>query len=401
MIDKPVADIEKADVDALIASARAEDRTIEYKRDLPGGGDEDRREFLRDVSAFANALGGDILYGIEENAGLPTAAPGVSVPNFDELRLRLQNTIQSNVDPRLPLVDVVHVPGFTDGFVVIIRVHQSWRGPHMVTFKGLGKFYVRGSGQRHEMDVTELRAAFVGSEALSQRIRTFRDGRLATVLSGQSSIGTFAAPTFVTHVLPVGGAFDRHDVDPRGIGSKWLALNREGMCPAIVYSPADRPNLDGLLIYSANHRERFGASPSYIQVFRNGGIEFAEALYIYKDDKMLPPPWIEGNAAEAQILDLVQNARNFRREIGLVGAALVSVALIRANGMKFGTERLTFQIGRTFDRDVVVLPDILMEDDADVHSTLRVIFDALWQAAGSKGSPNYAEDGSYTRKRVR
>ena len=36
-----------------------------------------------------------------------------------------------------------------------------------------------------------------------------------------------------------------------------------------------------------------------------------------------------------------------------------------------------------------------------VHSTLRVIFDALWQAAGSKGSPNYAEDGSYTRKRVR
>lgn len=88
MMDKPVAQIGKADVDALIASARAEDRTIEYKRDLPGGGDEDRREFLRDVSAFANALGGDILYGIEENAGLPTAAPGVSVPNFDELRLR-------------------------------------------------------------------------------------------------------------------------------------------------------------------------------------------------------------------------------------------------------------------------------------------------------------------------
>jgi predicted HTH transcriptional regulator len=66
-------------VDAFIASTRAEDRAIEYKLDLPGG-NEDRREFLRDGSAFANALGGDILYGIEENAGLPTAAPGVSVP---------------------------------------------------------------------------------------------------------------------------------------------------------------------------------------------------------------------------------------------------------------------------------------------------------------------------------
>lgn len=36
MMDKPAAEIGKADVDALIASARAEDRTIEYKRDLPG-----------------------------------------------------------------------------------------------------------------------------------------------------------------------------------------------------------------------------------------------------------------------------------------------------------------------------------------------------------------------------
>jgi hypothetical protein len=116
---------------------------------------------------------------------------------------------------------------------------------------------------------------------------------------------------------------------------------------------------------------------------------------------MLPAPWIEGNAAEAQIIDVVQNARYFRREMGLAGAVLLSVALVRVNGMKFGTERLTLQIGRTFDRDVVVLPDVLMEDDADVHSTLRVIFDALWQAAGSNGSPNYAEDGSYTQKRVR
>lgn len=43
-----------------------ESRTLEYKRDLPDPKDRDsKREFLGDVTSFANAQGGDIVYGIE------------------------------------------------------------------------------------------------------------------------------------------------------------------------------------------------------------------------------------------------------------------------------------------------------------------------------------------------
>lgn len=403
MIDKPVAAIDKADVDAIVASGRAEDRTIEYKRELPGGSDEDRREFLRDVSSFANGMGGDILYGVETTGGIPTVARGLAVSNFDELRLRLQSTTHSNLDPRLPAVDIVAVPGFPDGSVVLVRSYQSWRAPHMVTFKGLGKFYVRGNGQRHEMDVTELRAAFVGSEAVRDRIRAFRDGRFAQVISGQSAMKTFASPTVVVHVLPVGGAFTSTDLDARRIDANWMLLNREGELFQLVYSAVERPNLDGLLIYSPDYEERTGGSPSYIQVFRNGGVEFVEALYCFKDHQLVPATWINGDQAEAQILDIIGNARSFRHTMGLAGPVVVSVALVRVNGLPFGTERLFMQFGRgrTFDREVVVLPDVLLDDDADLHTTLRVIFDSLWQAAGSQGSPSYAPDGSYTRKRIR
>lgn len=96
MIDKPASLVSKIDIDLLVERGRIEDRTIEYKRDLPGTSDEERREFLRDISSFANAQGGDILYGIEEVAGVPTAAPGVVISNFDELRLRLQSMIHSS-----------------------------------------------------------------------------------------------------------------------------------------------------------------------------------------------------------------------------------------------------------------------------------------------------------------
>jgi hypothetical protein len=43
MLDKELSAVTKADIYALIESGRKEDRTIEYKRDLPGGSDEERR----------------------------------------------------------------------------------------------------------------------------------------------------------------------------------------------------------------------------------------------------------------------------------------------------------------------------------------------------------------------
>ena len=39
---------------------------LDYKETLSGNNDRAKREFLKDVTAFANANGGDILIGVEE-----------------------------------------------------------------------------------------------------------------------------------------------------------------------------------------------------------------------------------------------------------------------------------------------------------------------------------------------
>ena len=44
----------------------AESRYLDYKERLPGDSDEDKRELLADVTAFANTAGGDLLYGVRE-----------------------------------------------------------------------------------------------------------------------------------------------------------------------------------------------------------------------------------------------------------------------------------------------------------------------------------------------
>lgn len=112
MIPKVLDQIAEADILALITNSVAEGRAIEYKRDLPGTSDADKREFLADVSSFANTAGGDLIYGIEESQGTPTRIVGLSISDPDLQIRRLDDSLASGLEPRIRyasrLVQVAH-----------------------------------------------------------------------------------------------------------------------------------------------------------------------------------------------------------------------------------------------------------------------------------------------------
>src|SRR5579862_4950245 len=102
MILKPLEDITQADIEALVADKVSEGQKLEYKQEIHGGKDADVKEFLADVSSFANAVGGDIVYGVEEErdasgkpTGIPTAARGLKEVNADATILRMQSSALS------------------------------------------------------------------------------------------------------------------------------------------------------------------------------------------------------------------------------------------------------------------------------------------------------------------
>ena len=101
MIPKPLERVEGGDIDLLLTGNVQEGRTIDYKRDLPGASDSDRKEFLADVSSFANTVGGDLIVGIDEAGGLPTTIVGAAAADLDEEIRRLDSIIQSGLDPRI------------------------------------------------------------------------------------------------------------------------------------------------------------------------------------------------------------------------------------------------------------------------------------------------------------
>jgi hypothetical protein len=82
----PLSELAPTDLEALIGLS--ESRYLEFKSAPVGATQDDRREFLADVSSFANASGGDLVYRITEQEGAASAAPGITVADADKEKLR-------------------------------------------------------------------------------------------------------------------------------------------------------------------------------------------------------------------------------------------------------------------------------------------------------------------------
>lgn len=116
MIDRPLHQITYADIERFVAERWPEGKTLDYKRDAYGNKDDDKKELLKDVSSFANTQGGDILIGVDEDKGLPTGIPGVTLPDIDKEKSAAGGDHPSGTGPPDRLRPASrHYPGVHDG----------------------------------------------------------------------------------------------------------------------------------------------------------------------------------------------------------------------------------------------------------------------------------------------
>src|SRR6266571_7938464 len=266
-LNRPLEAIEESDLQALVDNQVSEHKTFEYKAVLPGNADGDKKEFLADVSSFANASGGDLIYGIKEQSGVPAELSGLELSDVDAEILRLESCIQKGIAPGLFRIVETHPVALPtkQRHAIVIRIRKSWAAPHMMTFKNDAKFFSRNSRGKYQLDISELRSAFLLSETVAEHIRTFRTERLSNIIVGEAPEALDeSAPKIVLHIVPF-GAFELSTRPDLGLLTQ--VENVRLMEPLRLYSggfSAPHYNFDGLLV---------SVQDSYTQIFRNGSIE--------------------------------------------------------------------------------------------------------------------------------
>lgn len=321
LANRPMESVEESDLQALIENEVAESRTIEYKQSLPGNSRDDRKEFLADVSSFANASGGHLIYGMREQDGVAAELLGLQIDNVDSAILRLENIIRDGVQPRIPGVSTRAISLEASGVALIIHIPRSWVLPHRVTLDGHGHFYSRNSAGKYRLDVSELRAAFGMTETAAERIRNFRVERLSMIVAGETPAPMDEGAKVALHIIPASASDPsiRFDVSA-------LASDVSQVKLLYVKSGSNRHNLDGFLTYAQN-----SALGSYVQIFRDGTVEAVDRNMLRErdGDRYIQSVPFERELIEGLIRLLsIQNKSELSHHSSLCSACLAYLAIL-------------------------------------------------------------------------
>lgn len=400
MIPNRFEEISAADVQRLLELKIIEHRTLEYKEKLASGNREERAEFLSDISSFANASGGDIIFGIAEERdeeGKTTGIPGLVKPlEIENPALecaRIEQMIESGIQPRIPSVRVknIDIPGI--GSIIIVRVEKSWISPHMVTFSNLSRFFSRNSSTgKFQLDVQQIGAAFTLQRGLGERLRNWKADRISKAIAetgpvpmrGPKLLFQFVSAAFLASddsLLP-------RKFDPQSWGRSADAMSLSG--------GIRRYNADGYLIASENIRDGLR---SYLQVFRDGSLEYGDSYTLDSHGASHIPSQL----FEEKLARTFKSALTLLQQLEVSTPIFVTMCLLNVKGKTMALperlQRLTFnQQTDPFDCDLIVCPDVLLNGEltsADPSDTMLPLVDSIWQAAGLESTPYKDENGRW------
>ncbi len=380
----------EADLQTLIG--QEERKKLEFKQSLPGNSDGERKEFLADFSSFANAVGGDLLFGVEATNGIATRICGLGQINADAAIQRLESMALSSIAPRIPGVELRAVPLAAGGPVIVARIPRSWAWPHMITFQHSSRFFSRSSVGKYPLDVFEIRTAFAASDSLTQRVRDFRIARLAKIVARETPGPLPEGPALILHLVPFSAFTPGSTVDISGTLREWLATR---LYPLVTGGGWNhRFNFDGFVtVATAAGTDR--RCIGYAQLFRDGCVEAVDLALIEESGQ---PQMLAGARLETLIVNGIGRYLSIMRGVGAVPPIAVILTLVGVREhVLYGPGQLVqhlYSLDLRFDRDDLLPPIVLIEQyDAVIPTVMKPVFDAVWNAGGYPGSPFYDQSG--------
>lgn len=222
---------------------------LDYKEALTSSSDKDaKREFLKDITAMANAAGGHLFIGVKEpRDDLAIDDQLVGLANGDALAQNLERLASSSVEPRIPGLRIVSIPLINGKFCIAIHIPPSLSRPHMVNHAGHRSFYARHSESSFPMTTHEVREAVLTSASAESRARQQINKRLEE----RRRARFYAQPAFYIQAMPLIAPDTAWSIldnaDYENVLRGGIQRDQYADCCNIKSTLAPRPTIDGLI----------------------------------------------------------------------------------------------------------------------------------------------------------
>ena len=102
------------------------------------------------------------------------------------------------------------------------------------------------------------------------------------------------------------------------------------------------------------------------------------------------------------IIECFEQINKFYNELNMDQSVLFFMSLLNAKGYRISTGIMFMGADddKSIDRDVVLLPEILVEgfsklDETEIPKTIRPLLDSLWNASGLEKCIFFDDEGNY------
>ena len=358
----------------LVDTAEPEGIRLDYKQEIKTNSAGEKRELAKDITSFANEIGGTLIYGVPEDRTNPEAAPipkhPYGIDSIPGLQQDLENIFSSVITPLLPEYRIKAIPlsEYPDKFCYIVWTPESWASPHMVHGYGDDRYYRRGQFRSIIMSERDVEERYRRRITMGNAAEEYMISEDAQHLR-QSYQRNLARTTFMIVPLLLMSnrvLFQEPDVrqwlNQNWFLSQWMPSMR-GVRTSDVFGTGDKGDLE---------------------LQRNGAM--VGCYYTKMVSNVSPPSSVIYYLRELQEMERrLEFASKFYHFLGYTGPLIVSLTIHCLAGRmlelpRHGTERISLGPNGT---DVKIRFDFgASELISDPNSILRRVGDELFRAFG-------------------
>lgn len=362
-----------------------ENKELEYKDyKFPNGKMEvqDKIKLVQEVVAFANADGGIIIIGIQEDENrfpVKVTGAGFTMQEFDNWLSSFRLLILSRIRPHLHGIEYKPVELQDNSIAIVISIPKSYSRPHSFWDGNKDTFFIRYANGKSYMDIDDLRKQFLFSGSIQNQIKQFRSDRVSMILANEcvGDMGDDAKLLF--HIIPAWSFELGNSIDIK------KAYKNDDLLPISSFSGLHyRFSADGYCMFSKNGRT--SRIETYTQLFHNGIIEAVYLFPVHQQKQIYNWDKIQG-----EIIKAAYRFADALRTLSVPKPWHLYATILNAKGYRATSENRSNS--EPLERDIMHSQDGIWKDEGTIDSALRPVLDTLSNAFGYNESNCFDNNG--------